>query len=200
MSHCCEPYCRNNTTATPCCCTCCTSCCHRATSSQTPHYNDPAPHMFGRAGSMTFSTESTAMGERRDEYWDTTLLLRDLQTEGQQCIRCRRTHDVCMANVCMHTHSPPQAACTHMHRPQTHTRLCTLHAALPAHMQAPCPLGLMATHVVAARRSCSLSSRLTGIAMDSRICKTRVCGQFPPRSPRASIALDAPRRLFVLPY
>lgn len=35
--------------------------------------------MCGCAGSRTFSTLSTAMGDSSEEYWDTTLLLRDLR-------------------------------------------------------------------------------------------------------------------------
>ena len=40
-------------------------------------------HKSGRSGSSTFSTLSTAMGDSRLEYWDTTLLLRDLQGRQQ---------------------------------------------------------------------------------------------------------------------
>ena len=35
--------------------------------------------MFGRAGSSTASTLSTAIGDSSDEYCDTTLLLNDLR-------------------------------------------------------------------------------------------------------------------------
>lgn len=34
--------------------------------------------MPGRLGSIARSTQSTAMGDSRDEYWDTTLLLREV--------------------------------------------------------------------------------------------------------------------------
>ena len=40
-------------------------------------------HKSGRSGSSTFSTLSTAMGDSRLEYCDTTLLLRDLQRSQQ---------------------------------------------------------------------------------------------------------------------
>lgn len=36
-------------------------------------------HNSGRAGSRIFSTQSTAMGDSRLEYCDTTLLLSDLR-------------------------------------------------------------------------------------------------------------------------
>jgi hypothetical protein len=34
--------------------------------------------MLGLSGSITLSTASTAIGDNSEEYWDTTLLLRDL--------------------------------------------------------------------------------------------------------------------------
>ena len=39
---------------------------------------EESPYNSGLLGSSTLSTESTAMGDSRDEYCDTTLLLRDL--------------------------------------------------------------------------------------------------------------------------
>ena len=41
-------------------------------------------HKSGRAGSSTLRTLSTAMGESRDEYWLTTLLLSDLRRKRSQ--------------------------------------------------------------------------------------------------------------------
>lgn len=38
---------------------------------------------WGLSGSKTFRTLSTAIGESRFEYWETTLLLRELQQEGR---------------------------------------------------------------------------------------------------------------------
>lgn len=37
------------------------------------------PYNSGRFGSIIFKTQSTAIGERSAECWDTTLLLRELQ-------------------------------------------------------------------------------------------------------------------------
>ena len=51
---------------------------------------DKVTHVFGRAGSSTASTLSTAIGESSEEYCDTTLLLSDLRsTSGlTQAWRC----------------------------------------------------------------------------------------------------------------
>ena len=47
----------------------------------------------GLLGSSTLSTESTAMGDSRDEYCDTTLLLRDLQCMQIPSETCSPKHD-----------------------------------------------------------------------------------------------------------
>ena len=85
-------------------------------------------YRWGRSGSITFKTASTAIGERRYEYCDTTLLLRDLESRMKSVIywhllRCKKQKG-----------------------------------------------SWEKTYVVAALISCSLSSRLTGIATPSRIC------------------------------
>lgn len=60
-------------------------------------------HNSGRAGSRTFRTLSTAIGESRLEYCDTTLLLSDLH--GQEPY-CRQTHNqVQLAGGCCSTRS-----------------------------------------------------------------------------------------------
>jgi hypothetical protein len=142
---------------------------------------------------MTRSTASTAMGDMREEYWDTTLLLKDLWHPGeggecsQQHTRCRN-----LATVKPPCHLPAGLGIAHApagrHRhpqalllPDPHPS-CWLQALAHAGLliTAACLHGwvllaaegcCLAPHVLAALISASLSSRLTGMAMDSRICR-----------------------------
>lgn len=90
----------------------------------------PAAHMLCRAGSMTRSTESTAMGESRLEYWLTTLLLSDLHAHGGE--------HACLHGECMgrHAHGERAAPCALPH--------CCASDLLDAACAPPCNMSLRA--------------------------------------------------------
>lgn len=132
-------------------------------------------HMPGRAGSMTLSTLSTAMGDSREEYWLTTLEDSELggQEAGDRCELCAvplpfscTGLQVLWCNLSpTRIHVCGRAPSGHPRPPDSPITCITLSTSCLA------ATSLGHTHVVAARMSDSRSSRFTGMAMDSRICR-----------------------------
>lgn len=112
--------------------------------------------MFGRAGSRTASTLSTAIGDSKDEYWDTTLLLRALHGTATALQRNRVRES-----------------------PLLHSQR-----------------GSQGTHVLDASSSADLSSRSTGIDMESNTCKSHVlCQPAATGIPQPGIHVDRGKQL-----
>ena len=107
----------------------------------------------GLLGSSTLSTESTAMGDSRDEYCDTTLLLRDLQCMQIPSVACSPKHGA--INLSFSLRSPPSSL-----------SIC---GAGPSRSFMLQPQVSGSAHVLAAFMSDSLSLRSTGMATFCRI-------------------------------
>jgi len=126
-----------------------------------------AAYRFGRCGSITRSTASTAIGDISAVCCEMTLLLSDLQHQHRDEAERHTGSKSGGTAVCVLEHK-------HM-AGNTGSLLCDNICCGPQQATKPCLLNhpwCFAAHVLAALISDSLSSRLTGMAIDSKTCNS----------------------------